>query len=357
METLKIKDVKIEALNIPLEELFSIAIGTKYNVENVFVTIILENGIEGFGEAAPLEPINGENQATVLATLNSCREFLLGKDVVGYRQLSKHLKGVFWAQVTARCAIEMALVDAFTKALGIPLCQFLGGAQDKVETDYTVDIMPAANAKINATALSQKGYQIIKTKVGKKVSEDVERILAIKEGAPDCGILIDANQGYSPTEAVGFLEELEKNNIRPVLFEQPVHKTDLEGMKFVKENTSIPVAADETVFTAADAIRVVRSGCADVINIKLMKSGIVEAIDIATIARSANIGLMIGCMLETKLGLSCSVHLAAGLGGFSFVDLDPHLSPDKDPFSGGPEFCEPHYLLSKSVAGIGVIKK
>jgi L-Ala-D/L-Glu epimerase len=357
MEALKIKDIKIEALNIPLEEPFTIAIGTKYNIENVFVTIILENGIEGYGEAAPLEPINGENQATVLATINSCREFLIGKEVAGYRQLSKHLKGVFWAQVTARCAIEMALVDAFTKALDIPLYQFLGGAQDKVETDYTIDIMPAANARTNAAALSQKGYQIIKTKVGKKVSEDIERILAIKEGAPNCGFLIDANQGYSPTKALSFLEELEKNGIRPVLFEQPVYKYDLEGMKFVKDNTSIPVAADETVFTAADAIRVVRSECADVINLKLMKSGIVEAIDIATIARNANIGLMIGCMLETKLGLGCSVHLAAGLGGFSFVDLDPHLSPDRDPFSRGPEFSEPHYSLSRSEAGIGVIKK
>ncbi|MCF6332317.1 MAG: dipeptide epimerase [Draconibacterium sp.] len=357
MEPAKIKTISINTLNIPLEEPFTIAIGTKYNIENVLITIVLESGIEGYGEAAPLEPINGENQATVLATLNSCKDFLIGKDVSGYRQISTHLKSVFWAQITARCAIEMAILDAYTKSLDIPLYKFLGGAKNKIETDYTIDIVSPATAKINAGKLSRRGYNTIKTKVGKNLIEDIDRILAIKDGAPNCGIMIDANQGYSPCEAVHFLEELEKNNIRPVLFEQPVVKQDLQGMKFVKNNTSIPIAADESVFTAADAIEIVRTGCADLINIKIMKSGIIEALDIATIARNANIGLMIGCMLETKLGLGCSVHFAAGLGGFNFVDLDPHLDPGKDPFSGGPEFKEPFYSISNSKAGIGILKK
>ena len=357
MEPTKIKNVVIETITIPLDEPFTIAIGTKYNIENVLITIQLENGIEGYGEAAPLEPINGENQATVLATLNSCKDFLIGKNVSGFRQISKYLKNVFWAQVTARCAIEMALIDAFTKSQNIPLYQFLGGAENKIETDYTIDIVTPATAKTNAAKLSRKGYRTLKTKVGKSLIEDIDRILAIKDGAPDCGIMLDANQGYSPSEAVYFLEELEKNNIRPELFEQPVVKHDLRGMKFVKDHTSVPIAADESVFTSADAIEVVRTGCADLINIKIMKSGIVEALNIAAIARSANIGLMIGCMLETKLALSTSVHFAAGLGGFRFVDLDPHLNPDKEPFTGGPEFIDPVYSLSETIAGIGVFKK
>src|SRR3989339_725297 len=136
MEPTIIKRVFIEPVSIPLEESFTIAIGTKYNIENVLITVQLENGIEGYGEAAPLEPINGENQATALATLNSCSDFLIGKDVSQFRQISKYLKKVFWAQVTARCAIEMALIDAFTKTLNIPLYTFFGGAESKVETDY-----------------------------------------------------------------------------------------------------------------------------------------------------------------------------------------------------------------------------
>lgn len=353
----KIKKVLIDPVNIELDEPFRIAIGTKYSIENVIVTVVLEDGIEGYGEAAPLEPINGENQATVISTLESCRDFITGREISGYRSISRILKSVFWAQVTARCAVEMALLDAYTKSLNIPLYEFLGGATNKVETDYTIDIVPPETARTDAQKLAEKGYRILKTKVGKKLTDDIDRIMAIKDGAPACEITLDANQGYSPCEAVHFLDELAKKNIRPVLFEQPVLKTDLPGMKYVKDHTSVPVAADESVFTSADAINIVRTGCADIINIKIMKSGIIEALDIAAIARSANIRLMIGCMLETRLALGCSVHIAAGLGCFNYTDLDPHIDPAKEFFTGGPDFSAPFYTIQDNQPGIGIIKK
>lgn len=357
MGSTKIQKVFIEPLNIAMDEPFTIATGTKYNIENASIIVILENGIEGYGEAAPLEPINGETQATVLATLNSCKNFLIGKDAADYRIISKELKGVFWAQVTARCAIEMAVLDAFTKSMNVPLYKFLGGMEKTIETDYTIDIVKPDKAKNNAIKLKNKGYKIIKTKVGKNLEEDIRRILAIKEGAPECEITLDANQGFTPPQALHCIEVLEKNNIRPIMFEQPVVKHDLEGMKYIKDNTSIPVSADESVFTSADAVRVVRTGCANVINIKTMKSGIIEALDIAAIARSANIDLMIGCMLESVLSMSASVHIAAGLGGFHFIDLDPHSYPERDPFKGGPIFKDPLYTMVDDVPGIGVSKK
>jgi L-alanine-DL-glutamate epimerase-like enolase superfamily enzyme len=357
MESLSIKKVEIEAINVKLDEPFTIAIGAKSNIENALISIALENGVKGFGEAAPLEPINGENQATSLAVLEACKGFLLGKSVADYRNISWHLKSVFWAQATARCAIEMAMLDAFTRSLDIPLYQYLGGAEKSIETDYTVDIVSPQAAKRNAARLAEKGYRVLKTKVGKNLKEDIDRLLAIKEGAPGCGITLDANQGYSPPDAVHFLEELRIKGIRPLLFEQPVAKHDLAGMKFVKDHSSVPVGADESVFTSADALNIARSGCADVINIKLMKSGIIEAMDIAAIARSANIKLMVGCMLETRLALGCAVHFAAGLGGFSFIDLDPHLDPSEDPFGGGPSFTDPVYKLPDAGPGIGVFRK
>jgi L-alanine-DL-glutamate epimerase-like enolase superfamily enzyme len=357
MKKLKIKKVLIEPVNVALDEPFKIAIGTKYSIENALVTVVLENGIEGYGEAAPLEPINGENQATVLATLNSCTEFIRDKYISDYRAISKTLKSVFWAQATARCAVEMALLDAYTRSLNISFFEFLGGTNNKLETDYTIDIVPPDMAKINAARLAKAGYRVIKTKVGKNLPDDIERLLAIKEGAPSCGITLDANQGYTPTEAVHFLNELEKNNIRPVMFEQPVVKHDLQGLKFVKDHTSVLVGADESVFTSADAINIVRTGCADVINIKLMKSGIIEALDIAAIARSANIKLMIGCMLETRLALGCSVHFAAGLGCFDFIDLDPHIKPGMEPFAGGPDYSAPFYTIPEDKPGLGITRR
>ena len=356
MEQIKIKNVLIEPINIRLAESFKIAIGTKYSIENVLVTVVLDNGVEGYGEAAPLEPINGENQATAIATLMSCKDFIVGKDISEYRSISKKLKNVFLPQITARCAIEMAMLDAYAKSINIPLYKLFGGSVNKIETDYTIDIVSPDKAKANAAKLAKIGYKVLKTKVGINLFDDINRILAIIDGAPGCGITLDANQGFSPCEAVYFLEELRKNSIRPILFEQPVIKTDLLGMKYVKDHTSVPIAADESVFTSADAINIVRSGCADVINIKIMKSGIIEALDIATIACSGNIKLMIGCMLETKLALGCSVHVAAGLG-FDYIDLDPHLDPDDEPFIFGPEYKAPYYTISDNYSGIGIQKR
>ncbi len=357
METTRIKAVTIEPIDVPLDEPFTISLGVQHSIKNVLVTILLENGMVGYGEAAPFESINGENQATVLAALNSYKDFLIGKDAAGFVRISRHMKNAFWAQVTARCAIEMALLDAYTKSLNLPLYKFLGGMEEQIETDFTIDIMTPDAARKSAGTLSLKGYTLLKIKVGKNMKEDIQRIMAVLEGAPDVQFTLDANQGFTPGNAVHFLEELERRDIRPVLFEQPVLKTDLDGMKFVKDHTCVPIAADESVFTSSDAINIVRKGCADVINIKIMKSGIVEALDIAAIARSANIGLMIGSMLETRLSLSCSVHFAAGLGGFSHVDLDPHIDPEREPFLGGPEYKIPLYTLTNITAGIGIVPK
>jgi len=357
MPATTIKQVSVEPLNIELDEPFTIAIGKKERIENVLVTVVLQNGIHGFGEAAPLEPINGENQATVMAVLKGCTEYLIGQEAASYRTISRQLASIFRPQITARCAVEMALLDAFTKTLDIPLYRFFGGTESRIETDYTIDIVPPDQARKDAGRLAEAGYRTLKIKVGADPGEDIDRLTAIREGAPGCRVTVDANQGFTPAQAVSFMKELEKRDIRPVLFEQPVARDDLAGMRFVREHIPVPVAADESVFTPADAVRVIQTGCADIINIKTMKSGLLGALDIAAVARSANIELMIGCMLESTLAKSASVHLAAGVGGFRYVDLDPHAHPERDPFTGGPAFQPPAYTLTDDRSGIGVHKK
>jgi len=344
MKGLKISRMFAEPLSIEMEP-FPIALGVMTHLDNALVTIVLENGIEGYGEAAPIMTISGENQQTILGTLNSCREFIVGQDINNYRSIAYTLKSAFWAQSVARCAIEMALLDAYTKTLNIPFYRFLGGTENRIETDYTISIVPPAQAKTEASQLAAEGYRTIKTKVGINITEDIERVLAIRDGAPQCGILVDANQGYSPKTALRFINEVVKHGIYPVMFEQPVHKNDLAGMKYVRDNTEILVGADESVFTRADAINIVRTGCADAINIKLMKSCIIEALDIAAVARSANLKLMIGCMVETNLALGCAVHFAAGIGGFEFIDLDPSFDASECPVSGGPVYKAPFWTI------------
>ena len=352
MKGIRISKMFIEPIDIEMDEPFPIALGIMTHLDNAFVRIVLENGMEGYGEAAPILQISGENQATIIGTLNSCREFIVGQDINNYKSIAYTLKSVFWAQSAARCAIEMALLDAYTKTLNIPFYRFLGGTENRIETDYTIAIVPAAEAKKQAVKLAAEGFHTIKTKVGVNLTEDLDRVLAIRDGAPGCGILIDANQGYSPKTALRFINEVLKHDIFPVLFEQPVLKSDLAGMKYVRDNTEVLVGADESVFSAADAIDIVRTGCADAINIKLMKSCLIESLDIAAIARSANLKLMIGCMVETNLALGCALHFTAGVGGFEFIDLDPSFDASQGPAEGGPVYEAPYWTIGQA-PGLG----
>jgi len=349
----RIRSIRFEPLDVPLIEPFVIAIGRLDQVRNVLITVTLENGAIGYGEAAPLEPINGENQATVLATLQTLRPLLEGQDAGEWRRLSGLMHGLFSAQCAARAGLEMAILDAFTKSLGVPLYRFFGGARDEVETDISIPIVPAEHARGLAAGIAGEGVRVIKIKVGTRIEDDVARVEAVHEGAPDCEITLDANQGFTASEAVELIRRLRERGISVRMFEQPVARHDFFGMHFVTEQSRVPVAADETVVDASDALRMAATRSAHVVNIKLMKSGIVEAMDIAAVCRAGYLGLMIGGMIETRLAMCCSAHFAAGHGGFTFVDLDTPLLLAEDPFEGGYQRVGGRYLLSGIRAGIG----
>ena len=229
----------------------------------------------------------------------------------------------------------MALLDAVTKTLRTPLYRFLGGATDRVETDISVPIVPPARASELAAGIAAEGVRVIKLKVGSGLIEDFDRTMAVANAAPHCDITLDANQGYTAAEAVELVRRLNEKGVRVRMFEQPVARHDHFGMKFVSEHSPIPVAADETVACAADALRVAAERSAHIVNVKLMKSGLVEAMDIVAVCKAGNLGLMIGGMIETRLAMCCSAHYTAGLGGFGFVNLDTPLLLAEDPFDGG----------------------
>src|SRR5947209_19916614 len=128
-----------------------------------------------------------------------------------------------------------------------------------------------------------RGITSIKIKVGGNIRDDVARVEAIREGAPGLGLILDANQGYTANEALLCLEALNDRDIRPLLMEQPVHKDDYEGLRYITQHTTVPVAADESASNAAAVARLLTMGAVSTVNIKLMKAGIVEALDIAAL--------------------------------------------------------------------------
>ncbi|HEX5571790.1 MAG TPA: dipeptide epimerase [Ktedonobacterales bacterium] len=343
-----------EPLDVPLREPFAIATGRVTAARNALVRVRLANGVEGIGEAAPFPPSGGETQETALAAVAGMLTLLEGHDVAQWRTLARRLTASFEHQEAARAGVEAAMLDALARSWGIPLYRYFGEATSVIETDITIPIESPEHMRDLARRYAEQGASTLKIKVGADVDDDLDRVLAVVEGAPDCDIMLDGNQGYTPSEALDLLRSLAQEDVAPILFEQPTHRHDLDGLKFVTERAGIPVAADEAVHTAADALRIARMGAANVINIKLMKSGFAEALDIAAVCRAAHIDLMVGAMMESRLGIVASLSLVAGLGGFRYIDLDTPMLLASDPFLGGYTQEGMVYHLDPSSAGMGV---
>jgi len=346
--------LEAEPLDIALREPFVIATGAVEAARNVLVRVRLADGTLGLGEAAPFPPSGGETQETALAAVHGMAALVIGQDAAAWRLLAARLIASFEHQATARAGVEIAVLDALTRSWGIPLYQLFGGAETQITSDISIPIVAPDHVAALARAHVASGAKTLKLKVGTSVAEDVDRVRALCSAAPECAVILDGNQGYTPSVALDLLACLAREGVELALFEQPVHRHDLEGLRFVAERSRVPVAADEAVHTAADALRVARMEAAHVVNVKLMKSGVVEALQIVAVCGAAHLGLMMGAMIESRLGCAAAAHLVAGLGSFTYIDLDTPMLLASDPFTGGYTQDGMTYVLDPAIAGHGV---
>lgn len=338
----RIRAVSFHKLDIPMREAFAIAGGTQDVAQNVLVTIELADGARGYGEAAPLPAFNGETQHDACKAIEAARALIENADAREWRHIASAMKSSVDSS-SARCAIETAILDALCRHDQRSLWDFFGGAVTRLETDMTVTTpvfvdraLSIAHAARSAGAIVSRGIRVIKVKVGAAdVQFDVERLEAIQAQAPGVRLILDGNGGYNADQSLDLLGILQTKNIMPILFEQPVRGDDLEGLKKVTDQGGVPVAADESASDLASATRVIEAKAAHVINIKLMKCGVADALEIAALCRAAKVGLMIGGMVESVLAMSMSACFAAGLGGFDYIDLDTPFFMASNPFEGG----------------------
>lgn len=352
------KIVKIETgeVNIPLVTPFKTALRTVDRVSDIVVRITTDDGQTGFGEAPPTAVITGDTKGSILCAIE---EFigpnLIGMEIEDLDGIMKRLHGCILKNTSAKAAVDMAVYDLFAKSCGKPLYKLLGGRRTEIETDLTISVNDAEEMVQDSLRAVEQGFNILKIKVGKEGRKDVERIKAIRKAVgPDILLRIDANQGWSPKEAVRIIRSMEDMGIEMDLVEQPVSAHDFEGMKFVTSQVHTPILADESVFSSEDAIRIIKERAADLINIKLMKTGgIYEALKICAIAESFGVECMIGCMLESKIAVSAAAHLAAGKGIITRADLDGPSLCKTDPYTGGPVFEGPKIRMNET-PGMGI---
>jgi len=357
-----ITQVDLQPLDLPLTEPFAIAGGAPSVAQNVLVRVTLGDGTVGLGEAAPFPAVSGETQASTLLSLGDVRARLLGQDVRALRQLSAILSEVCPDEPAARAGCELALLDALLRQHRLPMWSFFGGQTRTLLSDLTITAGDTAHAVAATQAALSRGFATLKIKVGAgSVAADAERVIAMHRvvtarGPAASGVqfVLDANGGYSADQALALLSELAAAQVPVALFEQPVARADRLGLLDVARLSSVPICADESARTAADVLWLVQSRVVRAVNLKLMKSGLFETLAMYEIARSAGLLLMIGGMVEGPLAMSAAAHLAAGLGGFSFVDLDTALFVASHPFQAGGLQHDAAWDLHGVQAGHGV---
>jgi len=271
-----------------------------------------------------------------VTTAQTLATSLLGTPAAHYRRSVQQLQEMAPDFPAARCGIETALLDAFCRSANIPLWALWGGADVRErETDITIPITDRVRTLALAKEWYAQGFRLFKMKVGHDVDEDIRRIESIHQHFPDVAFLVDPNQGFTRITASTFIEGVRKVGGTIVLLEQPLPKEDLEGSAWLRRTYHIPIAADESVRTVADAQRVIQHQGADFINLKITKSGVMETLDIVSLAKHSGVQLMIGGMLETRVAMGCSLSLVLGIGGIDILDLDTPLLLTHDPVVGG----------------------
>jgi o-succinylbenzoate synthase len=351
---LGIQQIEVYHVTLAYKEPFRIAPEASTESNNIVVKIATDFGVTGFGESSPSERVTGETTQTVIQVLDKLAPKLIGMCPLRIEQNIELMDSIVDGNPAAKAAIEIALHDILGKTARKPLYMLMGGYRTEVLTDLTLGIKSPREMVKDAIKAVKRGFKALKVKVGVNPQEDVERVRLIRQAVGEnVQIRIDANQGWTPKQAIETLNKMEKFNIQ--FAEQPTPAKDIKSLVEVKKNSPIPIMVDESIHSPENALRIIQEEAADLINIKLMKSGgILKAKKIAAIAEAAKIPCMIGCMEESEIGIAAGAHLAASTRNIQYADLDSDiLLKDKLVKKGGVKVKNSMRVFSKQ-HGLGI---
>lgn len=319
---MKITDIKFEKASFEFVEPFKVAFAVMTGYETLVVKIETDEGICGYGEAAPLEFVTGDNLEIAYVVGKQFREMLIGQNPLAIGHIHALMDGRYAHNTAIKAAIDIACYDIAAKKMGVPLYQYLGGMNNQIVSDVTIGIGTPEAMAAKSVEWKEKGFSMLKIKLGEDIETDADRMRKIRQAVgPETILRVDANQGWNVKDAIRIGKELEALQVE--LIEQPTVHWDLDGLKEVKEAVNIPVVADESCHLPADAAKLAKLRTVDGMNIKLMKcGGIYNAIKINAIAEANNLYCMIGCMGESRIANAAGMHLAAACNNIKKVDLD-----------------------------------
>jgi o-succinylbenzoate synthase len=354
---MKITDIRCGRLRVPLKTPFRTALRTVEAVEDIVVEVHADTGHVGYGSAPATAVITGDTHGSILEAIGRyIAPRLMGQHIADLNRITRLVQTALEKNTSAKAAVEIAVYDLFGQLYGAPLYRMLGGGDPVITTDITISVDCIDRMVADSLGAVERGFQALKIKVGTDIGEDIERVRAIHAAVAGRALLrLDANQGWTAKQAVSAIGRLEEAGVQLDLVEQPVKARDLAGMRYVTERVHTPIMADESVFGPIDAIELIRMRAADIVNIKLMKTGgLSNAIRIADIAALHGVECMIGCMLESSIGVAAAVHLAvAKSDAITRVDLDTPALCACDPVEGGVVFDDSRISITDA-PGLGI---
>lgn len=354
---MKIQAIEVGKVQAPLRTPFRTALREVRTAEDIIIKLIADDGTIGYGGAPATEVLTGENLVSIAhAISHTFAPRLLGMDIENRVGILQTIHQAMAHNTSAKAALDIAVHDLFCKHYHLPLYRFFGGHTAKIHSDLTISVNAPEEMAADAQKAVARGYHCLKIKVGTDAKLDVQRVRAVREAVgEDISLRLDANQGWQPKEAVRMIRTLEDKGLHVELVEQPVKAWDIDGLKIVTDNVSTDIMADEAAFSPADVLCLLSCRACDLINVKLMKAGgLAMAQQILSLAQAAGIGCMMGCMLESKVGITAAASLSAGSGAVIYNDLDAADLMASDPVQGGIRY-EKDTLILPEEAGLGII--
>lgn len=304
---------------------FVIARGGATEHRLIRVRITDGDGVEGWGEAAP-NRFYGETSDTALGALARLTPVVEAADSWALEDIEAEMNRALRFNGSVKSAISAALHDLAGKRLGVPVYKLWGLDPAKAPLSSFTIAIAASEAELRQRVEQAASYPVLKIKLG--TDHDTDIIRTVREAAPNKILRVDANAAWSPKHALEMVDVLVECGVEYV--EQPVAAHDLDGLRFVRERSRLPVIADESCVVSTDIPKLV--GAVDGINLKLSKcGGLREALRIIATARSHGMLVMAGCMIETSLGITAAAHFAPLL---DYADFDGAALLADDPFVG-----------------------
>jgi len=325
---------RIEAwpVSMRLSEPYTQTFHTYEAAHNVFLKLVTDRRIVGYGCAAPAELVTGETPESVLEAIQTIVEpSIKGMDPLRSTLIMEKLRAEVFDKPAVLGAVDMALFDILGKRSRLPLWRLLGGFRSHIDTSITVGILPEEETVEQTRAWVDGGFRRIKLKGGHDVGLDAARVMQVREAVgSEVSLCFDANQGYTAEQTSWFAEQTIPARLQ--FIEQPTPQGDLELLGQIKRDIAIPVMADESLITLGDANRLAQGRMVDMMNVKITKvGGLSTGRQMISVAKSANIQVMIGSMDESALGVSAGLQLALACPNVAFADLDGHIGLEDDP--------------------------